>query len=121
MLSLRVDGSLYFANAKFLEERVTELVIQHPDARHFVLICSAVNDIDASAIESLDALNLRLQTMKVTFHLSEVKGPIMDRLRRANFIKRLTGKVFLSQFQAVSALDPETVKQAWEHRPTKTE
>ena len=121
MLSLRVDGSLYFANAKFLEERVTELVIQHPDARHFVLICSAVNDIDASAIESLDALNLRLETMKVTFHLSEVKGPIMDRLRRANFIKRLTGKVFLSQFQAVSALDPETVKQAWEHRPTKTE
>lgn len=121
MLSLRVDGSLYFANAKFLEERVTELVIQHPEARHFVLICSAVNDIDASAIESLDALNQRLKTMDVTFHLSEVKGPIMDRLRRADFVKRLTGKIFLSQFQAVSALDPETVKQAWEHKPNKPE
>jgi SulP family sulfate permease len=121
MLSLRVDGSLYFANAKFLEERVTELVIQHPEARHFVLICSAVNDIDASAIESLDALNQRLKTMDVTFHLSEVKGPIMDRLRRADFVKKLTGNIFLSQFQAVSALDPETVKQAWEHRPNKPE
>lgn len=121
ILSLRVDGSLYFANAKFLEERVTELVILHPEARHFVLICSAINDIDASAIESLDALNSRLKTMDVTFHLSEVKGPIMDRLHRANFVKRLTGNVFLSQFQAVTALDPETVKQAWEHKPKKND
>jgi sulfate permease, SulP family len=121
LLSLRVDGSLYFANAKFLEERVTELVVQNPAARHFVLICSAINDIDASAIESLDALNLRLKTMDVTLHLSEVKGPIMDRLRRADFAKRLTGKIFLSQFQAVSALDPEMVKQAWAQKPAKTE
>ncbi len=121
ILSLRVDGSLYFANAKFLEERVTELVLQHPDARDFILICSAINDIDASAIESLDALNLRLKTMNVNFHLSEVKGPIMDRLRRANFSKRLTGKIFLSQFQAISALDPATVKQAWQLRPNKAE
>jgi len=113
MLSLRIDESLYFANAKFMEERVSELLLQYPEVRHFVLICSAVNSIDASALESLEALNQRLKDMDVTFNLSEVKGPVMDRLRRSNFLTRLTGKVYLSQFLAVAALDPSTIKRAW--------
>jgi SulP family sulfate permease len=43
----------------------------------------------------------------VTFHLSEVKGPVMDRLLRSHFLDELTGKVFLSQHQAVRELTAE--------------
>lgn len=119
ILSVRVDESLYFANARFLEEQLSELMVAHPDVRHLVLYCSAVNAIDASALESLEAINERLRDMGVTFHLSEVKGPIMDRLRRSTFLSRLTGRVFLSQFQAVSELDPMLLKQAWSKRSTQ--
>jgi SulP family sulfate permease len=43
-------------------------------------MCPAVNEIDMSALESLEAINERLKSSGVTFHLSEVKGPVMDRL-----------------------------------------
>jgi SulP family sulfate permease len=40
-------------------------------------------------------------------HLSEVKGPVMDRLNATHFLKDLSGKVFLTQFQAIHELTPE--------------
>ncbi|MBB4020155.1 SulP family sulfate permease [Chelatococcus caeni] len=104
ILSIRVDESLYFANSRYLEDRIAELVAQRPDVRHVVLMCSAVNAIDASALESLEEINHRLRDADVTFHLTEVKGPVMDRLKRADFLDHLTGRVFLSQFEAISAI-----------------
>lgn len=107
VISLRVDGSLYFANARFLEDQILGLVADHPDIKHVVLMCSAVNEIDASALESLEAINERLAHAGVEFHLSEVKGPVMDRLKRSHFLDSLTGSVFLSQYDAMHALDPD--------------
>jgi SulP family sulfate permease len=74
-----------------------------------VLQCSAVNDIDASALESLEAIDRRLRDAGIAFHLSEIKGPVMDRLKDAHFLRDLSGQVFLSHYQAVQALAPELV------------
>ncbi len=71
-----------------------------------VLMCSAVNEIDLSALESLEAINERLDSMGIRLHLSEVKGPVMDRLQRSHFLDELTGQVFLSQYDAMQALAP---------------
>ena len=106
--SIRVDGNLFFANARFLEDHVVGLAADQPDVKHIVLMCSAVNEIDASALESLEAINERLKHAGVTFHLSEVKGPVMDRLKRSHFLSSLTGRIFLSEFEAMHTLDPET-------------
>jgi SulP family sulfate permease len=110
--TLRVDESLYFANARFLEDQIYQLITDNPKIRHIVLMCPAVNEIDASALESLEAINHRLKDSQVTFHLSEVKGPVMDRLKRSSFLDDLTGRVFLSQFDAFRALDPGTALKA---------
>jgi len=107
ILSVRVDESLYFANARFLEDRIYALVADQPDLDHLVLMCPAINEIDSSALKSLEEINRRLHDMGVTFHLSEVKGPVMDRLRRADFLSHLTGRVFLSQHQAMTALSAQ--------------
>ena len=112
MATLRVDESLYFANARFLEDRISDLVAASPGVGHVVLMCTAVNEIDASALESLEAINHRLHDAGVRFHLSEVKGPVMDRLQTTDFLQHLTGEVFLSQFQAMSALDSERAAAA---------
>ncbi|MCE8001974.1 SulP family inorganic anion transporter [Billgrantia ethanolica] len=97
---LRIDESLYFANARYLEDTVYDLVATRPELEHVVLICSAVNLIDASALESLDAINARLKDSRVTLHLAEVKGPVMDRLKCSDFLDDMTGRVFLSTFAA---------------------
>ncbi len=97
---LRIDESLYFANARYLEDTVYNLVASQPELEHVVLICSAVNLIDASALESLDAINARLKDSDVKLHLSEVKGPVMDQLKKSDFLDALTGRVFLSTYAA---------------------
>ncbi|MDG1119032.1 MAG: sulfate permease [Flavimaricola sp.] len=103
-VTLRVDESLYFANARFLEDKIHNRVAGDKNVRNVVLQCSAINDIDLSALESLEAINVRLKEMGVKLHLSEVKGPVMDRLERGHFLSELTGQVFLSQFEAAQAL-----------------
>jgi SulP family sulfate permease len=111
ILSMRVDESLYFPNARFIEDLVNQKVAENAAVRHVILECPAVNTIDASALESLEAINQRLKDGGITFHLSEVKGPVMDRLQRSHFLRKLTGKVHLSHYAAVSSINPELTAQ----------
>ena len=110
LLSLRLDESLYFANARALEDRINDAVADHPQAKHLVLQCSAINDVDASGLESLEAIDRRLRDAGIAFHLSEVKGPVMDRLKDTHFVRGLSGQVFLSHYQAVKELSPEILQ-----------
>lgn len=114
VLTLRIDESLYFANARMMEDHIYARVAQDCDIRHLILMFSAVNEVDMSALESLETINDRLKDMGITLHLSEVKGPVMDRLRRCSFLEHLTGEVFLSQYDAFQALrqPPQPEKSA---------
>lgn len=112
VLNLRVDESLYFPNARFLEDKVQTLVAENPGVRHVVLMCPAVNSIDASALESLEAINARLRDSDVKLHFSEIKGPVMDQLQRSRFLEELSGSVFFSQYDAFVTLDPEAARKA---------
>jgi SulP family sulfate permease len=104
-LLIRIDESLFFANARFLETTILAEVAARPELRHVVLICSAVNAIDSSALESLEALIHELKDAGVTFHLAEVKGPVMDRLQRTDLLENMApGQVFLSTHAAAAAL-----------------
>jgi SulP family sulfate permease len=104
LLTIRVDESLYFANARYLEDAVYDQAAARPQLKNVVLMCSAVNFIDASALESLESLAHRLEAAGLSFHLSEVKGPVMDALKRSDFFEHFNGRVFLSQFEAMQAL-----------------
>lgn len=104
ILSVRVDESLYFANSRYLEDQIAEMVTNRPAVKHVILMCSAVNAIDASALESLDEVGRRLTESGIGFYLSEVKGPVMDRLKGTEFLSSLNGKVFLSQHEAIQTL-----------------
>jgi SulP family sulfate permease len=104
IIGVRVDANLYFANARFLEDQVNSLVAQYPDARHMVLQCSSISDIDTSALESLRSVDRQLRDANMQFHLSEVKGPVMDQLSRSDFIATMSGKVFISHYLAWKTL-----------------
>lgn len=105
LLLVRVDRSLFFANVARVEDVVAAAAAEQPRLRHLVLICSAINTIDHSAVESLEALAESLREAGVTLHLAEVRGPVMDRLLRSDLLERLTpGQVFLSTEDAVRAL-----------------
>ncbi len=104
ILSLRVDESLYFANSRYLEDMIYGMVVERPQLQHVILMCTAVNEVDMSAMESLLEINSRLQEIGIKLHLSEVKGPVMDVLERTDFLSELSGNVYMSQHQAVEEL-----------------
>jgi len=107
VICLRIDESLYFPNARFLEDTIYKFIINNKNAKHIIIMCSAVNYIDSSALESLEFVNSRLNEAGVKLHLSEVKGPVMDQLKKTNFLDELTGEVFLTNFQAFLKLEPK--------------
>ena len=111
LVTLRVDESLYFANAAFLQDLVYDRIACDQPIRHLVFMCSAVNEIDMSALESLEAINQRLNELGIKLHLSEVKGPVMDRLSATHFLNELSGQVFLSQYDAYQALKPPQIQE----------
>ncbi|MDO6457324.1 sulfate permease [Celeribacter halophilus] len=108
LVTIRVDESLYFANARFLEDYILDRVAEDQAIKHVVLMCPAVNEIDTSALEALEEINRRLADNGILLHLSEVKGPVMDRLQKSHFLHDLSGQVFLHQFAAMKALGDVT-------------
>ncbi|HIK46513.1 MAG TPA: sulfate permease, partial [Leptolyngbyaceae cyanobacterium M65_K2018_010] len=105
VLSVRVDESLYFANMRALEDFLLTAVTQNPEVKHLVLICSGINFIDGSALETLERLMAQLQSMGVQLNLAEVKGPVMDGLEKIGFVEHLGREhIFLSTHAAMEAM-----------------
>ena len=100
ILSLRVDESLFFANASALEEKVLSEIFSRDEISHVVLVFSAVNEVDYSALGVLELLNNQLYEQGICLHLSEVKGPVLDKLRATEFLAHLSGYIYLTQFSA---------------------
>jgi SulP family sulfate permease len=108
MIALRVDESLYFANAQIVEANIMRLVQDKPDTRCVLLIMSAVNQLDATALQMLTALEASLSERGVSLQFAEVKGPVLDRLQSTALGQRMHERIFLSTHQAFSAFAPQT-------------
>jgi SulP family sulfate permease len=100
VLMLRIDAGLFFGNVEAVNARVEDELAQRPSTRHLVLVLSAVNSIDTSALFGLAELNQMLRARGIGLHLAEVKGPVMDRLKTSDLLSTLNGKVYLSTVMA---------------------
>lgn len=100
LLMLRVDAGLFFGNVEAVNERIEDELAAHPATRHLVLVLSAVNAIDTSALFGLKELNASLCQRGVLLHLAEVKGPVMDRLKQSDLLQTLSGRLYLSAAMA---------------------
>lgn len=108
VLMVRIDESLFFGNLSAVESRLQSELVLAPDTRHLVLIMSAVNRVDTTAMEVLGELNRSLLARDIHLHLAEVKGPVQDRAAASPFFRELSGRVYLSVNDAFNALAKET-------------
>ncbi len=92
VLALRIDESLNFANAQYLETYVIESISNRPDVKQVLLISSGINDIDATGLEVLETIHQELAEVGVEFYLSDVKGLVLDRFQLAGY-----GEEFLNE------------------------
>ena len=105
--SFRIDENLNFLNAHVLKGYIITELSHNPQIQHVVINCSSISNIDLSAVEMLEELNGELLQLGIQLHLSEVKSPVMDRLNSSRLINMLSGKIFLSHYQAIQTLSPE--------------
>ena len=104
VLAIRVDESLVFANSRWVADAVCARLRERAGVRHIVLMMSGVNGIDLTGLEVLMALDRELHDEGVTLHLSELKGPVKDRLEQAGLADWLHGSVFMTQNEAFLTL-----------------
>jgi SulP family sulfate permease len=111
---LRVDESLFFGNLRAVEERLSLELNGHAGAQtqhgqpvhDLVLVMSAVNRVDMTALEALTELEEGLRKRNIRLHLAEVKGPVQDRMAHTPLWKSLAGRVHFSSNDAFEALRP---------------
>ena len=110
IVAFRVDENLSFLNAHILKGKIITEISHNSQLQHVIINCSSISNIDLSALEMLHDLNQSLAQLNIQLHLSEVKSPVMDRLSSSKLADELTGKIFLSHYQAIQSLSPEMLQ-----------
>lgn len=105
IVSVRIDESLSFLNVNSLKEFIILEVSKNSSLKHVIINCTSISSIDLSALETLEEINEELEKLGIHLHLSEVKGPVMDRLNRSKLMDVLTGKIYLTHYQAIQSLE----------------
>jgi len=89
VMVLRMDASLYFANADFMMERVLRAVEEEPDVHDLVLDFYPVNRVDSTGADALSRLLEELTDRGVSVQFSGLKGPVRDQLQRAGVMDQI--------------------------------
>ncbi|WP_291985067.1 sulfate permease [Candidatus Accumulibacter sp. ACC007] len=118
LLMLRIDADLFFGNVDaivdHLEHLLKERAAEGQSTRDVLLVMSAVSSIDTTGLYVLNEINRSLHGQSINLHLSEVKGPVMDRLQRSELLKRrLGGRVFLSTAEAFNHFTEQAARETW--------
>ena len=106
---VRFDAPLFFANASYLEDQVSERMRARKDLRHIVIVAAGINDIDASGEETLSLLVDRIRSAGMDVSLCGVNEKVMRVLRRTHLdVKIGADHLYPTVEQAVDAIHPDT-------------
>lgn len=104
-LLLRIDASLYFANMRFVEDRLRERIVEKPHLKWVILDLSGVNDIDGGALETLEALMEDYHGAGIEFLFAGMKGPVRDLVAKAGWPEKYGDRIdYLSVKHALQAV-----------------
>lgn len=86
---VRFDGPLFFANASYLEDKITERLMSKKDLKHIVIVCNGINDIDASGEETLSLVVERTRSGGVDISFSGVNETVMKVFNSTHLIEKI--------------------------------
>ncbi|MDR2551150.1 MAG: STAS domain-containing protein [Desulfobulbus sp.] len=86
---IRFEGPLFFANASYLEDKISDLMLCKTSLRHILIVANGINDIDASGEETLSLLVSRLRSAKIDISFSGVNETVMKVLVRTHLYNKI--------------------------------
>ncbi len=111
LLAVRMDAALNFLTGASLERFIIERCQVNRNIRRVLFCAGSVNDIDASGIDTLGALQITLQSEGITLYLSAVKKQVWDVLDKAGMIETLNiDHLFSTDRDAILAIENRSVK-----------
>ena len=106
---IRFDAPLFFANASYLEDQVSERMRAKKNLKHIVIVAGGINDIDASGEETLSLLVDRIRSAGIDVSLCGVNEKVMKVLKRTHLDARIgADHLYPTVEQAVDAIHPLT-------------
>lgn len=88
VLVFRWEAPLFFANAGIFRQQVRRLV-RRDRPRWFVLQCEAITDIDVTAADMLERLDVELNAQGVNMAFVELRDRLKDRVLRYGLLETL--------------------------------
>jgi high affinity sulfate transporter 1 len=109
LVIFRFDGPLFFANANTFRDKVLALADADPRPEWILVAAEPITDIDTTAADMLEDLDITLNNNGVSLVFAEMKSPVRDRVERYE----LTGTIDPEHFyptisQAVRAYQRHT-------------
>jgi SulP family sulfate permease len=93
---IRFDGSLYFANTGYFEDKVLERVALKPDLKFVIIDAEGINEIDATGEEMLHHLWEQLKEAGVDLLVARAKKQVWDVFRRTGLIEKVGADHFFA-------------------------
>ena len=102
----RWEAPLFFANSGAFRRQVRALVDERKP-RWVVVQCEAITDIDVTAAEMLEQLDIELNAVGVTMAFAELRSRLQDLVRRYGLLENLERDHFYPTLRAaIEAIDP---------------
>jgi MFS superfamily sulfate permease-like transporter len=86
---IRFEGPLFFANASYLEDKISDMMLCKTTLRHVLIVANGINDIDASGEETLSLIVGRLRSAGIDISLSGVNETVMKVLVRTHLFNKI--------------------------------
>ena len=86
---VRFDGSLFFANASYLEDKINERLEEKKGLRHIIIAANGISDMDASGEETLSLLVDRVRSAGVDVSFSGLNDSVMAVLKRTHLLEKI--------------------------------
>ena len=119
---VRFDGPLFFANASYLEDKITAIMRAKTKLKHIIIVSNGINDIDASGEETISLLVDRVRSAGIDISMSGVNESVLKVLKRTHFMAKL-GKdhLFPTMERAIDTVHETAHNQVFEETcPLKT-
>lgn len=86
---VRFDGPLFFANASYLEDQISDRMTRKKELKHIIIVSNGINDIDASGEELLSLLIDNVRSAGVDISFSGINESVAQVFERTYLIEKI--------------------------------
>jgi sulfate permease, SulP family len=86
---IRFDGQLFYANAGYLEEKISETMLSMPELRHLLIVSNGINDMDASGEEMLALIVDRVRSAGYGISFAGVNEKVLAVMKRTHLLANI--------------------------------